>query len=453
MLLRTFITSMFRFKSIGIHGGKSVIAGLFQFYLCVFLLSSVYASANWPEFRGPNQNGIVPPAEQGSTRNLPTEWSESKNIKWKTPIPYRGWSTPVIWDDQIWLTTATEDGKEMFAICADLSSGKITYNKRLFYNESPRPLGNRVNGYASPSPTIEDGRVYIHFGSYGTACLNTETKEVVWQRRDLPCDHYRGPGSSPVIYKDLLILTMDGVDLQYQIALDKQSGDTVWKTDRTTDFNDLGPDGKPKAGGDYRKDYSTPIIVDTDSGTQLIITCSKAIYGYNPDTGDELWKLPHTGFSNAARAVYADGLAYISTGSGRTEAWAIHVDGRGEIGDDHIVWRVSRSVPKMSSPVLVDNLLYMVSDGGIVSCVNVKTGEEIWKERIGGNYFASPIYADGKIYFFSDAGKTTIIKEGREFKVIAVNELEDGFMASPAVSGDSQILRTKTHLYRVESMD
>lgn len=404
----------------------------------------------WPDFRGPNWNGVVPPLANGEPRGLPVEWSEDKNIVWKTAIPHKGWSTPAIWGNQIWMTTATPDGHEMFAICVDRESGEILLNKKLFHNESPEPLGNDVNSYASCSPAIEEGRAYLHFGSYGTACLDTQTFETLWERRDLPCRHYRGPGSSPVIFEDFLILTMDGVDVQYLAALDKKTGETVWKTDRTTDFRDLGPDGLPIMEGDYRKAYVTPIIVEHNGELQMIIPGAREAYAYNPRTGEELWKVRNDGFSTAARPVYGDGLVYTSTGSGQTEILAIRVDGRGDITDTHVEWKMERAAPKMASPLLVDGLLYTVSNAGIATCMDAKTGETIWQNRIQGSYYASPIYADGHVYFFNDSKIATVVEHGREFKRIAENELDEGFMASPAVAGKALFLRTRTHLYRVE---
>ena len=230
----------------------------------LLFLATGPAFSNWSDFRGPLNNGHIPPNPDGSPLGLPTVWSESQSIVWKTAIPLKGWSTPVIWGDRIWLTTATEDGHEMFAICLDRNTGEILIDRKLFYNEAPEPLGNDVNCYAAPSPVIEEGRVYVHFGSYGTACLDSETGDTLWERRDYPCRHYRGPGSSPFLYQDKLILTFDGIDLQYVVALDKVTGKEIWKTDRTTQWTDLDENGKPKREGDFRKAFCTPIVATLD---------------------------------------------------------------------------------------------------------------------------------------------------------------------------------------------
>jgi outer membrane protein assembly factor BamB len=415
------------------------------------LLAALRSHADWPDFRGPWRNGHVSAPDDPKPIGLPLKWGETENVKWKTPIPHSGWSTPVVLGGQIWLTTATEDGKEFFGICVDAATGKIRLQRKLFHCDTPEPLGNKVNGYASPSPVIESGRVYLHFGSYGTACIDTKDFKVLWKRDDLPCRHLRGPGSSPVLFKNLLILTMDGIDVQYLVALDKQTGKTVWKTDRTADWNDLGPDGKPAAEGDFRKAYTTPIFIEAGGVTQMISAGSKAAYGYDPTTGAELWKVCNAGFSTAGRPISGKGLVFVSTGFGKTEYLAVRPDGRGDVTDTHVVWRTPRGVPKLPSPVLVDDLLFLLGDNGVMRCVEAATGDEVWQERVLGECYASVIYGDGNLYCFDQTGKAAVLKASRSFEVLATNTLDDGFMASPAVSGKSLILRTKKNLYRIEA--
>lgn len=410
------------------------------------------ASADWPQFRGPHGNGYLTKEGGNEPAELPLRWSETENVSWKTPIPHKGWSTPVIMDGLVWLTTATTDGHDFYALAVDASTGKIRFNKPLFHADKPEPLGNNVNCYASPSPAIEPGRVYVHFGSYGTACLDAATHAVIWERTDLPCRHFRGPGSSVIVFKDLLILTMDGIDLQYLVALDKKTGKTVWKTDRTAQWNDLRPDGKPIEGGDLRKAYSTPLITDVGGKPMMISAGAKAIYGYDPGTGEELWKVQHNGQGNAAMPVVGQGMAFVSTGFSTPEMLAIRLNGaRGDVTGKNIAWRTKKGAPKMPSPILLDDLLFMLSDQGVVSCLEAQSGTEIWKERIGGDYAASMMLAGDRLYCLAQDGKATVLKAGRKYQQLAKNMLASGFMASPAASGKALYLRTKTDLYRIEN--
>jgi outer membrane protein assembly factor BamB len=408
-------------------------------------IGAAAAEAGWTEFRGPQHNGHT------DATGLPLTWSETENVAWKTEIPFKGWSTPVAMGNRIWLTTATEDGHDFFVIGVDADTGKVFHNEKLFHADAPEPLGNAVNCYASPSPTMEPGRVYVHFGSYGTACLDSESGKVLWQRTDLPCRHYRGPGSSPILFENLLILTFDGADRQYLVALDKETGKDVWKTDRTTKWTDLEPDGKPKREGDFRKAFTTPLVIEQGGKQELISLGSSTAYAYDPRTGKEIWKLPNDAYSPASCPVFGNGLLYMITGRGHSQLCALRPEGEGELTDAQIVWKMDGpAIPTEPSPILVDDLFYMVNNNGLVTCLEAATGTQVWSERIGGNYLASPLYSEGRIYFFSTQGKATVIKAGRVYEPLATNNLDDGFMASPVVLGKTLLLRTKTHLYRVE---
>ena len=439
----------------GIHVSRVLCAAATLFSILIAApraLAGESGGTDWPEYRGPWKNGNAQAPGSTEPIRLPLTWSETQNIAWKTAIPHEGHSTPVILGGQIWLTTATADGRESFAICVDAQTGEIRFNERVFENENPEPLGNNINSYASPSPVIEPGRVYVHFGSYGTACLDTATAKPVWERRDLPCRHFRGPGSSPLLYDNLLILSFDGIDQQYIAALDKNTGGTVWKTNRSTQWKDLLENGRYFRDGDYHKAFCTPLVIEWEGKPQLISLGACAGFAYDPYTGAELWKTHHDAHSASPRPLFGNGLLYVTTGHGQTELWAIRPGGQGDITDTHVAWRVAgKEVPKQPSPVLVGELIYMVSNEGIASCVDALTGEMVWSERIGGNFMASPIYADGRIYASNMQGETTVMKAGRTFEILAENRLESGCLASPAVSGKALFLRTKTHLYRLES--
>jgi outer membrane protein assembly factor BamB len=412
--------------------------------LCV--VSLVGAETNWPQFRGPGGQGV------SDATGLPVKWGEGENVAWKTAIHGRAWSSPVVWGEQVWVTTATEDGRELGVVCVDKGSGKVVWDQKLFDVPVPQ-YAIPFNSYASPTPAIEEGRLYAVFGSPGIACVDTKTAKVLWERRDFVCNHWRGPGSSPVIYKDLLILPFDGADNQFIAAMDKNSGQTKWKVDRSIDFQDIDPKtGKPQSDGDWRKAFSTPRVVTFGDGKPVLLSLgSKALYAYEPETGKELWRVEdRAAHSGSATPVVGKDLIYFQTGHGKPELWAVKPGGHGVLDDSYIAWKVKKNVPTRASTVLVDDLLYMVDDGGIASCVDAKTGADVWRKRVGGNYSAAPLYADGRIYFFSEEGKATAIAPGRELKVLGESTLDAGFMASPALSDHALILRTKTHLYRIE---
>jgi outer membrane protein assembly factor BamB len=392
------------------------------------------AAENWPEFRGPHGDGHA-------TGAPPLVWSETQGVKWKTPIHGKGWSSPVVWGNQVWLTTAPPDGKQLDAVCVDAGTGRIQHDIKVFDNPFPQYCIDR-NSYASPTPAIEQGRVYVHYGAHGTACLDTQTGKVVWSRRDLPCFHHRGPASSPILFENLLILTFDGFDVQYLVALDKATGQTVWKRDR-----DIAYDSD---NGDIKKAYSTPTIVPVGDSLQLVSPSAGAAMGYDPRTGEELWRVKCGGMNVSARPVFGRGLVFMTTADGGFIQYALRPDGRGDVTSSHVAWKNTKGVAKHSSPILVEDLLFMANEQGIVTCVDAASGDVQWQKRAGGSFTASPIFAAGRVYLFSEDGNTLVIAPKREFEQLAANKLEQGCMASPAVIGNSLLVRTIGHLYRIE---
>jgi outer membrane protein assembly factor BamB len=400
--------------------------------------------AQWPQFRGPEGTG------HAASTALPLTWAEGKNVTWKTAVHGRAWSSPVILGNQVWMTTATPDGRELFAVALDRDSGKIVFDLKLFDVATPQ-YAHPFNTYASPTPVIEPGRVYVTFGSPGTAAIDTKTGKVIWERRDFECNHFRGAGSSPILFGDLLLMHFDGSDHQFVVALDKRTGKTVWRTPRSIDFQDLGPDGKPKADGDFRKGFATPQIVMVEGRPVMVSVGSKAVYGYDPLTGKELWRVIERGSHSASsRPVAGHGLVFVPMGFDQAQLLAIRPDGQGDVAASHVAWRFGKGAPSKPSILLVGDVIYMVNDGGIVGAVEAKTGELVWRGRVEGTYSASPLFANGRIYLFNEDGKTTVLEAGRELKVLAENFLEDGFMSSPAVDGRALYLRTRTHVYRIE---
>lgn len=404
---------------------------VFATVVLVGLVTSVSAVAetNWPEFRGPGGSGHADNAD------LPVEINESV-VRWRTPIHGKGWSSPVVWGDKIWLTTATEDGKTMSVMCVDRVSGKILHDKVLIENESPA-FCIPANSYASPTPVIEEGRLYVHFGSYLTACLDTSNADVIWERRDIACDHHRGPASSPILDDGKLFVAYDGFDVQYVMALDAKTGKTVWKRDREINY---GTDN-----GDNMKAYGTAQMIEVNGQKQLVYPSAVATIAYEPETGEPLWTVYHGGMNVSSRPIYRDGLLFITNGSGSMVA--VRPEGKGNLTDNGIVWSDHKSVSKKASMLVIDGLIYMNSDDGVLTCREASTGDLVWQERAGGSFAASPIYASGRIYFFSMEGVIFTVSPGREFKRLAKTELGDGFMASPAVVNNDLILRSRTELF------
>jgi outer membrane protein assembly factor BamB len=412
-----------------------------RFVLATFLFFSpvirVNAEDSWPQFRGPAGAGVL------KATGLPTRWDETTNIAWKTAIHGKGWSSPVILGKQIWLTTAPADGTSRWALCIDRDSGKIVHDLKLF--DTPKPLYTAIdfNSHASPSPVIEKGRVYVHFGCAGTACLDAETGKVLWQRTDLSCNHWRGPGSSPILWNNLLILTFDGYDQQYVIALDNTNGATVWKKERTVDYK--------TDDGDLKKAYSTPTVFTIDGKPQLISPTAAGTVAYDPKTGKELWKVHYPGMNAAPPPLREQGDVFVTTGHTK-KLVAIRPSGNGDVTETHVDWTFGKAnlVPSRPAPLLLDALLYLISDDGFASCVDASNGKPLWTKRLGGNFSSSPVCADGRIYVFDQDGKGHVLATGRTATLIATNRLDAGCMATPAIAGKALFVRTKTHLYRME---
>lgn len=430
--------STFRGIAIGLSGARAIACAL------GILAATVAAGEHWPQFRGPGGDG------QAGAQELPVAFGEGDHVKWKVALPGKAWSSPVIWSGQIWLTTATEAGDQLAVICIDKATGAVVHDQVLFRVANPQP-GHKFNSYASPTPVIEEGRVYVTFGSPGTACLDTKTGAVLWARTDFICNHFRGAGSSPILHGDLLLMNFDGSDFQFVVALDKRTGRTVWKVNRSIDYQDLDAKGQPAAEGDYRKAFSTPHFVVQDGRAVMLSSGAKAHYAYDAATGAEIWRLEvREQHSASTRPVVADGLAFIPTGFSKGQLVAVKLGGTGVLPTEQVAWRVKRNAPNKPSVLVADGLVTMVDDTGVASCLEAATGAEVWRERVTGSYSASPIMAGGKIYLSSETGQVTVLAAGRTFRKLAENKFESGFMASPAVSGPALFLRTKMHLYRIE---
>ncbi len=418
----------------------SIIASIAVLFVCTSL-----AHAEWPDWRGPTADG------RSDATGLPLTWSGTENVAWKTPIHGRGFSTPVVLDGQIWITTAPEDGKALYAVCVDLDSGAVIHDIKIFEPEKLERI-HPGNTFATPSAVVEEGRVYVHFGTYGTACLDSATGEVLWEKTDLHTNHLQGPAASPLLFEDFLIVSLEGVDVQFIAALDKKTGEDVWRADRPRDIYDaIDP-----SVFYFAKAYVTPIIVEVDGKKELVSNGSQCANGYDPYTGEELWRVVYGDDNSIARVITGHGLIFANTGGLPyiSRLWAIREGGRGDVTDSHVAWKITEGVGISPSPVLAGDLLYMVSEKGVLTCLEAETGETVWSERLPGKYGASLLYGDNRVYAVNERGLTTVIEHGRTFKELAVNdlELEDrvGIWASPAVAGNSLLIRSETHLYRIQ---
>jgi outer membrane protein assembly factor BamB len=383
---------------------------------------------DWPEFRGPTAQG------HSSERGLPFEWSESRNVIWKTRIPGRGWSSPVVAGGLVWMTTTTEESgrKSLRALAFEVESGREVVNVEVFGFRN-RALTNPKNSHASPTPIVDGDRVYVHFGAEGTAALAT-SGEIVWKTR-LSYQSQHGNGGSPVLYQDLLIISCDGHDQAFVVALDKKTGKTRWKTARRYPFDQA---------------YTTPLVIRVGERDQILSVGAYRAAAYDPQSGKEIWWVSYEdGFSNVPRPVYGHGLVYIATGFQQPSLLAVRPDGTGDVTQTHVAWTLQRAAPYTPSPLLVDEELYVINDLGIVTCLDAGTGKVRWQQRIGGNHSASPVFADGRIYFLSEEGVATVIAPGTAFRLLATNELDGAMLASMAVSRGSIFIRTQTHLYRL----
>jgi outer membrane protein assembly factor BamB len=421
------------------------------------------AAEDWPQFRGPTGQGVV-------AGSLPVEWQEDVNLKWKTKIYGRGWSSPIVANGRIWLTTAEEHAADeakrqallksveklpvaeqmvafesvtLAALELDLATGKLLRRIELFRVDTPPPI-HGLNSYASPTPVIAGGRVFCHFGTFGAAAINADSGEVLW-RKQFKLNHVVGPGSSPVVCGDVLVVPCDGADKQFVLGLNVATGDIVWKKDR--------PPIRSK-DPEHQKAFCTPLAIEVNGRKEVVIPGAQWFVAYDPASGEEIWRLDHgPGFSNVARPVFDGKVLYLCTGFGKPQLWAVKADGAGELDDSAVLWKQKQQIGAKPSPAVSGGRVYEISDTGVASCLDAATGKVLWRERMPGNYSASPTVGNGRVYFMSQEGRTTVIRDAATYEVLSKNDVDGMQMASLAAAGGDVILRTDTHLYRFGNKD
>ncbi|MGE0021831.1 MAG: PQQ-binding-like beta-propeller repeat protein [Draconibacterium sp.] len=417
---------------------------LFLSVLTLLLFSCAFGqnADNWTHFRGNKMDG------HAEVKTAPLHWSATENIVWKAPVKGLGWSSPVVFGNQVWMTSAKEDGTEFYTLCYDIETGKLLDEKTIFTCAEPQGI-HGTNSYATPTPCIEEGFVYVNYGTFGTACINTQNFEIVWKREDLKCAHMQGPASSPILYNDKLIVHLEGTEDPYVIALDKKTGATIWKSIRPKEIYD-------KLEPVYRKSYQTPIVIEAGGRELLISNSSFMCFAHDVNTGEVIWTIEYGYDSTVSQPLYWNGLVFVNSGwifidnnPYFTRQYAIDPTGKGDVTKTHVKWMYEDEVPQIPTPVIVDGKMYFVHDRGMASCIDAETAKVIWKQELKGNFNSSPVYAAGNIYFFNVKGECTIVKPGNSFEMVAQNFIGETVKAVPVFVDKGVVLRTDKNLYMI----
>jgi outer membrane protein assembly factor BamB len=391
------------------------------------------AADSWPEFRGPSADGHAPEAK------VPTLWSATSKMRWKIPVEGKAWSSPVIADGKVYVTTAvSKDAKlSLKALCFELADGKQVWERTVF--EKAEGAIHAKNSHASPTPVYAEGKLYVHFGHDGTAALNAGDGFILWTQTSLSYAPVHGNGGSPVVHDGKLIFSSDGQADPFIVALSTTDGSVVWKTPRNVTVQ-------------RTFSFATPLLIEVKGKPQVISPASGAVIAYDPADGREIWRFRYgEGYSVVPRPLHRDGVIYVCSGFNRAILYAVKTDGTGDVTDTHLVWQDDKTVPKESSPILVGDEIYFNDDKGILSCLDAATGKEHYRERLDGQggYSASPVFAGGHLYFHNGNGITTVVKPGKTFTKVAENQLGEYGLSSFAVVVDGFVIRTEGHLIRL----
>lgn len=390
-----------------------------------------FVTADWPQFRGPNSDGKV------SGPATPLEWSDTKNVAWQIPIPGLGWSSPVVSAGKVFVTTAVPQGEglSLRAMAFDVKNGETVWDREVLA-VSKTPSIHAKNSHASPTPIVRDGSVFVHFGTLGTARLAVADGRIEWRCQELVYPPMHGSGGSPILHNGKLFVICDGSADPFVAALDAESGKISWKTPRSM-------------RGKICHSFGTPTVATVGGKSQLLAPGPDHLAAYDPSNGEELWRVTAPGWSVVPQPAVGHGMVFYNRDYDNPELLAVRLDGRGDVTESHIAWKQKRAAPSTPSPLLVGDELYVVSDKGVASCLDAKTGNAHWVERLKGNYSASPIFANGAVLFLNETGLATWVRPGREFSVLARNTVPGRTFATPAFADGAMYLRTDEYLSKI----
>jgi outer membrane protein assembly factor BamB len=412
---------------------------MLRFLPSLLLISALPLSAqDWPQFRGPSSNAVVQAAD------IPVTWSGTDNVAWKVDLPGKGWSSPVLSGDKLYLTTAVARGtdqdaagpRSLRALCLDPETGKELWNAEVFAESANSPAIHSKNSHASPTPIVADGMLYVHYGHEGTACLDLSGKKL-WEQRSLAYPPVHGGGASPVLVDGLLVFPCDGADGPFLAALKSSDGSVAWRT--------------PRGGGATKKfSFCTPTVLEWEGKKQIISPFSDAIAAYQPADGKELWRIRYTGYSVIAQPALGNGLIYFTTSYDSPVTYAVRPGGSGDVTSSHVAWTQDKRSPNTPSQVLHGKELYQVADNGIASCLDALTGKIHWQERTARTTSASPLLVGDTLYLLDEYGTTTLLQTGTTFKKLGENKLDgERTLATPVPANGALFIRTEKGLYRI----
>ena len=403
-----------------------------------FLFTSPVVAQDWSVFRGPSGDGV------SEYKNLPIEWGVDENIFWAVELPGDGWSSPVVVDDQVIVTsavaqqpTAEKSAYDLVVVAYSLKTGKALWNSKVFVQPETAPRIHQKNSHASPTPVVHKGRVYVHFGHQGTACLSLKG-ELIWKTVAVEYKPVHGNGGTPIIVNDTMVFSIDGAATTQVVALELATGNVRWVFDRESDA--------PR-----KFSFSTPALIEVEGKQQIVSPGSDVVHGIDARTGKMIWKVKYDGYSVIPKPIYRNGLLYVCTSYNTPWIYCIDPTGYGDITDTNVKWAHQKQVPHTPSIIVHAGSIFMVSDRGIGSCLDANTGDVVWQERIGGNYSASPILANGLIYLQSEQGDATVIEASRNFKVVAKNTFGERTLASYGVANGALLIRTSEKLYCIRN--